>query len=199
MLRVALTGGIATGKSFCLGPFAALGVPIIDADLLARDAVAPGSPGLAAVAARFGAGGPARRRHARSRGARPDRLQPTARRAPTSKRSSTPRSTGGSASGSSNLPAATRLAIADIPLLFETGHEHDFDRVIVCACDPAEQVRRVMARDRLTRAPTPAPASPRSGRSRRRCARATTSSAPTGPCAETDAAGHGRLNEQAEG
>ena len=48
------------------------------------------------------------------------------------------------------LPTTTRLAIADIPLLFETGHEHDFDRVIVCACDPAEQLRRVMARDRLT-------------------------------------------------
>ena len=54
MLRVALTGGIATGKSFCLARFAALGVPVIDADLLARDAVAPGSPGLAAIASRFG-------------------------------------------------------------------------------------------------------------------------------------------------
>ena len=49
-----------------------------------------------------------------------------------------------------NLPAGTRVAIADIPLLFETGHEHDFDRVIVAACDPAEQFRRLMARDGLT-------------------------------------------------
>jgi dephospho-CoA kinase len=49
-----------------------------------------------------------------------------------------------------NLPAGTRLAIADIPLVFETGHHHDFDEVIVAACDPEEQIRRVMARDRLS-------------------------------------------------
>ena len=44
MLRAALTGGIATGKSYCLSRFAALGVPVIDADVLARDAVAPDRP-----------------------------------------------------------------------------------------------------------------------------------------------------------
>ena len=49
MVRAALTGGIATGKSFCLARFAELGVATVDADLLARDAVAPGSPGLAGV------------------------------------------------------------------------------------------------------------------------------------------------------
>ena len=48
------------------------------------------------------------------------------------------------------LPPQTALAIADIPLLFETGQEHDFDRVIVCACDPAEQLRRVIARNDLS-------------------------------------------------
>jgi dephospho-CoA kinase len=40
--------------------------------------------------------------------------------------------------------------MADIPLLFETGQEHDFDRVIVSACDPAEQLRRLVVRDGLT-------------------------------------------------
>ena len=54
MLRVALTGGIATGKSYCLGRFAALGVPTIDADKLAREVVAPGSTGLRAIVDRFG-------------------------------------------------------------------------------------------------------------------------------------------------
>jgi dephospho-CoA kinase len=49
-----------------------------------------------------------------------------------------------------NLPAATRVAIADIPLVFETGHNHDFDQVVVAACDAEEQVRRVMARDHLS-------------------------------------------------
>jgi dephospho-CoA kinase len=49
-----------------------------------------------------------------------------------------------------NLPAGTRVAIADIPLLFETGHQHEFEVVIVCACAPDEQLRRLMARDGLT-------------------------------------------------
>ncbi len=48
-----------------------------------------------------------------------------------------------------NLPATTVVAMADIPLLFETGHVHDFDRVVVCACSPAEQIRRLVARDGL--------------------------------------------------
>ena len=54
MLRIALTGGIATGKSYCTAAFAKLGVPVIDADVLARDAVAPGTRGLDAIASRFG-------------------------------------------------------------------------------------------------------------------------------------------------
>jgi dephospho-CoA kinase len=49
VLRTGLTGGIATGKSYCLQRFAALGAATIDADVLAREAVAQGSPGLRAV------------------------------------------------------------------------------------------------------------------------------------------------------
>jgi len=48
------------------------------------------------------------------------------------------------------LPPGTRIAMADIPLLFETGHTHDFDRVVVVACDPREQLRRLMSRDALS-------------------------------------------------
>lgn len=51
---VALTGGIAAGKSTVARRLREHGAVVIDADALARDAVAPGSPGLAAVAARFG-------------------------------------------------------------------------------------------------------------------------------------------------
>jgi dephospho-CoA kinase len=49
-----LTGGIASGKSAVAARLRARGVPVIDADLLARDAVAPGSEGLAEVVAAFG-------------------------------------------------------------------------------------------------------------------------------------------------
>ncbi len=51
---IALTGGIAAGKSAVTRRFAALGVPIHDADVAAREVVAPGSEGLAAVVAAFG-------------------------------------------------------------------------------------------------------------------------------------------------
>lgn len=51
---IGLTGGIAAGKSVVSARLAERGATIIDADLLARDAVAVGSPGLAAVRQRFG-------------------------------------------------------------------------------------------------------------------------------------------------
>lgn len=151
MLRVALTGGIATGKSYCLARFAGLGVPVVDADLLARDAVLPGTPGLRAVVDRFGAGvlgadgaldRPALGRivfgDGKARAALEAIIHPEVYRR--------------IREWFANLPPGTRLAIADIPLVFETGHNHDFDAVIVAACDPEEQVRRVMARDNLSAA-----------------------------------------------
>jgi dephospho-CoA kinase len=149
MLRVALTGGIATGKSFCSARFAALGVPVVDADVLARAAVAPGSPGLAAIAARFGQAviledGQLDRAALGSlvfadRSARADLeaiVHPEVYRRINE--------------WFAARPAGTRFAIADIPLLYETGQEHDYDRVIVCACAPAEQFRRLMSRDGLS-------------------------------------------------
>jgi dephospho-CoA kinase len=51
---VALTGGVAAGKSAVAARFAALGVPVHDADMAARAVVAPGSDGLAAIVAAFG-------------------------------------------------------------------------------------------------------------------------------------------------
>ena len=149
MLRVALTGGIATGKSYCLARFASLGVPVIDADLLAREAVAPGSPGLDAVIARFGRGvlssdgtldrpvlGKIVFAERDARAALEAIIHPEVRRR--------------IRDWFATRPAATPFAIADIPLLFETGQEHDFDRVVVVACEPEEQLRRLMARDGLT-------------------------------------------------
>jgi dephospho-CoA kinase len=149
--RVALTGGIATGKSHCLRRFASLGVPVIDADVLARDAVAPGTPGLASVVRRFGPqvlgldGMLDREALARivfaDAGARRDLeaiVHPVVYAA--------------IQDWFSHLDSQTPFGIADIPLLYETGHAGDFDRVIVAACDVETQLQRVMARDGLTKA-----------------------------------------------
>ncbi|MEP7121517.1 MAG: dephospho-CoA kinase [Byssovorax sp.] len=54
ILVFGLTGGLASGKSTVAARFAARGVPVIDADLIAREVVEPGSEGLAAVVAEFG-------------------------------------------------------------------------------------------------------------------------------------------------
>jgi dephospho-CoA kinase len=144
-----LTGGIATGKSYCLARFGSLGVPVIDADQLARDAVAPGSRALEEVAARFGAaiirpdGSLDRASLGRivfnDRAARADLeaiVHPEVYRR--------------ISEWLVTVPPRTRVAIADIPLLFETGHTHDFDRVVVVACAPREQLRRIIARDGLS-------------------------------------------------
>ena len=62
MITVGLTGGIGSGKSEVARLLAGHGAVVIDADVLAREAVAPGTPGLAAVVAEFGPDVLARRR-----------------------------------------------------------------------------------------------------------------------------------------
>lgn len=54
-VRVGLTGGVASGKSTVSARLVELGAVVVDADLLAREVVAPGTPGLAAVVEEFGA------------------------------------------------------------------------------------------------------------------------------------------------
>jgi len=149
MRRVALTGGIATGKSQVRAEFERLGVPTIDADVLARAAVAPGTPGLAAVTERFGdavldaSGALDRKRLAtvvfQDPAARHDleRIVHPAVRLEID-------------AWFTSLAPVHRLAIADIPLLYETGRDRSFDAVIVTTCEPATQIRRVMARDGVT-------------------------------------------------
>jgi dephospho-CoA kinase len=56
LLRIGLTGGIASGKSTVSGRFAELGVPVIDADMASRAVVEPGTAGLSQVIERFGSG-----------------------------------------------------------------------------------------------------------------------------------------------
>ena len=148
MRRVALTGGIATGKSAVAATLRTQGVPVVDADALARKAVAAGSAGLREVVARFGSGvlaaDGALDRAALGRIVFAD---PAARR--DLERIVHPRVRAGVAAffaGQDDYPAA----IAEIPLAFETGWYRSFDVVVVVACRPAAQLERLMARDRLT-------------------------------------------------
>lgn len=53
-LIIGLTGGIGCGKSTISDEFARLGITIVDADIIAREVVAPNSPGLSAIVTRFG-------------------------------------------------------------------------------------------------------------------------------------------------
>ena len=55
MYVVAITGGIGSGKTTIANQFAALGIEVVDADLIAREVVAPGTPALAAIVNHFGA------------------------------------------------------------------------------------------------------------------------------------------------
>ncbi len=148
--RVALTGGIATGKSWVRARFEDLGVPAIDSDVLAREAVAVGTPGLAAVVTRFGkeilipSGALDRQKLAGIVFADPDArrdleaiVHPEVRRATEEWFSALD-------------PQLHQWALADIPLLYETGRNRDFDAVIVVACDPETQVRRIIERDGLS-------------------------------------------------
>lgn len=150
--RVAITGGIATGKSHVRAQFGRLGVPTIDSDQLAREAVAPGSPGLKAIVDYFGkdvldrSGALDRQRMARrvfadegARRALEAIVHPAVRRM--------------TDAWFEGLNAARHAyAIADIPLLYEVGRDRDFDLVIVVACEPDAQLRSLMKRDGLSEA-----------------------------------------------
>ncbi len=141
-MRVGLTGGVASGKSTVSAILAELGAVVIDADQIARDVVAGGTPGLAAVVAAFGPGlltedgdldrpalarlvfddEPARRRleaivHPRvyAEIARIEGASP---------------------------PGA--LVVHDIPLLAESGRAGDFDAVVVVDASEESQVRRMV-------------------------------------------------------
>lgn len=148
--RIALTGGIATGKSHVRGRFEAMGVPTIDSDILAREAVAPGTPGLAAVVTRFGRdvldehGALDRQKLARIVFGDPGARRALEAIVHPDVRFATDRWF------AALDPARHPFAIADIPLLYEVGRERDFDAVIVAACDPETELHRLMKRDGLS-------------------------------------------------
>jgi dephospho-CoA kinase len=149
MLLVGLTGGIATGKSTVAAMFRDLGGVLIDADDIAREVVLPGTPGLEALCRQFGRGildgaGCLNRAalgnivfrnpdllKSLNRLLHPlilDRMEARIRE---------------------EREAGAGILILDVPLLFETGLHARMDAVVVVLTGEEDQVRRLMARDRL--------------------------------------------------
>lgn len=148
--KIALTGGIATGKTYVSDRLRAAGVPIVDADILAREVVALGTPALAAIRQRFGPdvirrdGTMDRIRVGqiifKDKRARQDLeaiIHPAVQKAIDKYFAA--------------LPKKTPFAVADIPLLYETGRETQFSDVIVVACPRAMQLSRVIERNQLSK------------------------------------------------
>ena len=149
---IGLTGGVASGKSAVAAEFSALGVHVADADVAAREAVAIGSPGLAAVVAAFGnevldaSGGldraAMRRRIFDDEAARLTLEGIIHPRVRTSLRAECEAATG-------------PYAIAAIPLLAEGGGRASYpwlDRILVVDVPVEVQVERLLQRDGIDRA-----------------------------------------------
>jgi dephospho-CoA kinase len=145
-----LTGGIGSGKSSVAGLLRERGVPVVDADELAREAVAVGSPGLDEIVAAFGPGvlgadgALDRKSFARLVFADPAaRQRLNAITHPIVRRLSQERFAALERDG-------VALAAYDVPLLFEVGLDQVLRPVVVVAASEQTQVARVMARDGLT-------------------------------------------------
>ena len=145
--RVALTGGIASGKSTVADLFADLGVPVIDTDLIARQVVAPGQPALEEIVARFGPGvldaeGGLDRRRMRER----IFADPEARRGLEAILHPAIRAEMERQSAAAG--GAYQLLV--IPLLAEGGRRDHVDRVLLVDVPEELQLERLAGRDRVT-------------------------------------------------
>ncbi len=154
LLKVGLTGGIATGKSHVLRCLAELGAAVIDADRIAREIVQPGLPAHRDIVEAFGQGvldsrgeidrkalgalvfsNPARLRrlnaimHPRILEAEDERIRQLE---------------------SSSLPEAVRMVVVDAALMIEVGSYRKYDQLLIAYCPPATQLRRVIQRDGMT-------------------------------------------------
>jgi dephospho-CoA kinase len=151
MRIIGLTGGIASGKSTVARLMAEAGLPVIDADELARRVVAPGSPALDAIVRRFGPGVMAAD-GTLDRGAlgRIVFADPGSRR---ELEALTHPAIAQLAEGElAALEAAgTEVAVYMAPLLLEAGVSARVDEIWVVFADHETQVRRIMARDGISR------------------------------------------------
>lgn len=150
MLRIGLTGSIAAGKSAVTHVLRQRGVPVIDADALSRDVVAPGEPGVLAVSRRFGAG--------------------VLRADGSLDRAAVAKIVFADAQARRDLEAILHplvldrmwarfaelerdghpIAVVDAALLIESGVYREVDRVWLVVCDDAIRLQRLMARDGMT-------------------------------------------------
>ena len=144
MLRIGLTGGIASGKSTVASFFAARGAVVLDSDQIAREVVEPGKPALAALIQALG-GGILDRDGRLDRGELRQRLfadEATRRRVEAILH---PEILAELAHQSQSAPGPYQVFV--IPLLVESHLERVVDRILVVDCPEEDQVRRLMARD----------------------------------------------------
>jgi len=147
VFRVGLTGGIASGKSTVAKFFAALGVPIIDTDQVAREVVEPGQPPLERLVERFG-------RAILTADGHLDRPKlreivfsdPRAR----ADLEALTHPAIGTAVEAWSAAAGGPYQILILPLLVEKNLASQLDRVLVVDCDEELQIRRLQARDGST-------------------------------------------------
>lgn len=149
ILRIGLTGGIASGKSAVADEFASLGIPVIDADVISRELVEPGQPALASIVGQFGVevldpSGHLDRRRLRERvfadPAQRKRLEDIlhpAVRAELARRSQA---------------ASGPYQILVIPLLVENRLGHLVDRILVVDTPETTQLERLQVRDAVDEA-----------------------------------------------
>jgi dephospho-CoA kinase len=144
---IALTGGIASGKSAVADIFASLGVPVLDTDRIARDVVEPGAPALQKVVAEFGAdildsSGRLDRARMRERvfndPAQRQRLEAITHPAIREELARRSAQAGGA------------YQIHVIPLLVEGGRASSYGRVLVVDTPIEDQIKRLMSRDGST-------------------------------------------------
>ncbi|QCR37915.1 dephospho-CoA kinase [Nissabacter sp. SGAir0207] len=145
---VALTGGIGSGKSTVANAFAALGVTVVDADIIARQVVEPGTPALAEIARHFGDGilqpdGSLHRARLRERiFAAPDEKQWLNALLHPLIQQETQRQI---------QQATSPYVLWVVPLLIENGLQARADRVLVIDVDRETQLARTTARDGVSR------------------------------------------------
>ena len=144
-----MTGGIASGKSLVADELAARGAVVIDADMLAREVVEPGTEGLAAVVERFGDGVLDAGRLDRARLGQIVFADTAARR--DLERIVHPDVRARAAELEGTAPPDA-VVVHVIPLLVETGQQDQFDFIVVVDVDPATQLARLVARDGLNAA-----------------------------------------------